>query len=46
MRTTSNVITVQVGTQSSYLASTPQIPGTIQAGTTTSQGGNGQNIRT
>lgn len=43
--TTSNVITVQVGTQSSYLASTPQIPGTIQAGHYDKfQGGNGQNI--
>ena len=43
--TTSNVVTVQVGTQSSYLASVPQIPGTIQAGHYDQfQGGNGQNI--
>jgi len=43
--TTSNVVSVQVGTQSSYLASAPQIPGTIQAGHYDQfQGGNGQNI--
>jgi hypothetical protein len=43
--TTSNVVSVQVGTQSSYLASVPQIPGTIQAGHYDQfQGGNGQNI--
>ena len=43
--TTSNVVSVQVGTQSSYLASVPQIPGTIQAGHYDKfQGSIGQNI--
>ena len=42
---TSNVVSIQVGTQTSYLTSIPQIPGVLQAGRYDQfQGGNGQNI--
>jgi endoglucanase Acf2 len=43
--TTSNVVSIQVGTQLPYLASASQIPGTLQAGNYDQfQGGVGQNI--